>query len=121
MKRPERFSLPLTLATCTRPRPSVLEQQLDRRLDLGLGRVVGARGRRTGWFFSPTNVLFSETIGASRYLHQTFRFRRAHFSISSNLATARVVSSTLSELTSDTGSAWRTSSTRTLGRLRAER
>src|SRR5467141_1749584 len=99
-----------------------LEHQLDRRLDLRLGRMVG-----------DTEHVLAILVGNEGALlrhdrrehdgHQALGavlLRRRHFSISSSFATAAFVRSTLGKRTSATGLAWRTVITSTFGRLRDE-
>src|SRR3972149_44366 len=68
MERPKRFSVPLTLATCTDTtsifRSLVLNISSTAALISGL--VASDVTRNAYWlFFSPMNVLFSDTTGAS--------------------------------------------------------
>src|SRR5258705_546494 len=97
-----------------------LEHQFDRRLDLWLGRVGGNAKDVLIVLFSDEGALFRNER-REQHLHQIFLVHaRAHLRSSSNRATAFLVRMTLSNWISDTGSAWSTSSTRTLTRLRDE-
>ena len=63
MKRPKRFSLPLTLSTVT-DCTLVLNSSSTAALTSGL--VASSATRNTYWrFLSATSVLFSDTTGAS--------------------------------------------------------
>src|SRR6266550_4897553 len=100
-----------------------LEHQLDRRLDLRLGRVVGDTEHVLAVLVGNEGALLRHDRGEHDG-HQALGavlLRRRHFSISSSFATAAFVRSTLRKRTNATGLAWRTVITSTFGRLRDDR
>src|SRR5467141_2667812 len=99
-----------------------LEHQLDRRLDLRLGRVVGDTEHVLAVLVGNEGALLRHDR-REHDAHQALGavpLRRRHFNISSSFATAAFVRSTLGKRTSATGLAWRTVITSTFGRLREE-
>src|SRR6266436_273460 len=99
-----------------------LEHQLDRRLDLRLGRVVGDTEHVLAILVGHEGALLRNDRrehDGHQALGAVFP-RRRHFSISSSFASAAFVRSTLGKRTSATGLAWRTLITSTFGRLRDE-
>src|SRR5258708_27330350 len=99
-----------------------LEHQLDRRLDLRLGRAVGDTEHVMAVLVGNEGALLRHDR-REHDAHQALGavlLRRRHFSISSIFATAAFVRSTLGKRTSATGLAWRTVITSTFGRLREE-
>src|SRR5882762_1621118 len=99
-----------------------LEHQLDRRLDLRLGRVVGDTEHVLAILVGNEGALLRHDRrehDGHQALGAVFP-RRRHFSISSSFASAAFVRSTLGKRTSATGLAWRTLITSTFGRLRDE-
>src|SRR5690554_1710520 len=97
-----------------------LEQQLDSRLDLRLGR----RGMNLEHDLPVTigeQSRLLRDLRREQHLHQTLLAESAHCQTSSILASAPLVTSTLAKLTSETGSVSETSSTSTLCRLRDDR
>src|SRR5438309_6630876 len=99
-----------------------LEHQLDRRLDLRLGRLVGDTEHVLAVLVGNEGALLRHDR-REHDAHQALGAvlpRRRHFSISSSFASAAFVRSTLGKRTSATGLAWRTAITSTFGRLRDE-
>src|SRR5712692_8158158 len=97
-----------------------LEHQLDRRLDLGFGRIGHDAEHVLVVLLADKGALLRD-LRREQYLHQAlFVHGGTHFRISSNRAIAFFVRMTCSNWISDTGSAWFTSSTRTFTRLREE-
>src|SRR5688572_949278 len=95
----------------------LLEEQLDRGLDLRLGRVGHHLENDLPVLLAHEGGLFRDDRGDD-HLHQAFGI---HASASSRCFTASRVTSTLAKRMRFTGSACFASSTRTFGRLRAER
>src|SRR5258708_4993022 len=95
----------------------LLEEQLDRGLDLGLGRVGHDFEDDLAVRLADEGGLLRDHRGDDD-LHQAFL---VHARASSRCLTAARVTRTFSKRIRLTGSASRASSTRTLGRLRAER
>src|SRR2546425_708225 len=99
-----------------------LEHQLDGRLDLRLGRMVGDTEHVLAILVGNEGALLRHDR-REHHGHQALGAvlpRRRHFSISSSFASAAFVRSTLGKRTSATGLAWRTAITSTFGRLRDE-
>src|SRR6266699_5554898 len=97
-----------------------LEHQLDRRLDLGFGRIRSDAEHVLVVLLADKGA-FLRDLRCEQYLHQAlFVHGGAHFRISSNRAIAFFVRMTCSNWISETGSAWFTSSTRTFTRLRED-
>src|SRR6266568_3042070 len=97
-----------------------LEHQLDRRLDLGFGRVGRDAENVLVALLADEGALLRD-MGRKQHLHQApLVHGGTHFRISSNRAIAFLVRMTWSNWISDTGSAWFTSSTLTFTRLREE-
>src|SRR5690606_33291137 len=99
-----------------------LEHELDRRLDLGLGGTVGDAKHVLPVPVGHERALLRDD-GSEHHVHQLLGvvpLGRAHLSISSSLATAPRVRSTLGKCTRASGLALRTDITATLGRFRDE-
>src|ERR1041385_4180464 len=95
----------------------LLEEQLDRGLDLRLGGVGQHFEHDLAARLAHQRRLLRDDRSDDHF-HQTFL---VHASASSRCFTAAFVTSTFASRMRLTGSAWRASSTSTLGRLRAER
>ena len=123
MKRPKRFSLPLTFGHRDRTSTLVLEQQLDRRLDLGLGGVVGDAEHVLVVLVGDAACSSPRPPARAAPASAVPRciLRRGHLNISSNLATApwSAARSRTAPAPPDRPAA--PSSTSTLGRLREDR